>query len=301
MLSILILSDRGENFGLAKHLQESCMVRFWCKEHLEWPYPERVKLCQDYSVYLPTSDIVLSSTDFGRNGDYKALAKAGGLVFGDSLALRDLDRDKVYKAAFLAGFGLTKLLDGVYQIIFDGEKLLNPIFRLESNNYLCEGDKGQEVDGAYIWTSLAEPNLEELEPIQLALSNFKQATTCVFAVAQRRVTACYLGAMLNLAGMLELISEAPEEFLLKLARREYKSLPIRGRVSLAVRAANAPYDWSSLPVEVTYPEKAAVHIWEDRFLWATARGLDREEVRRRVKRTLRNLDMNSTVQYRADF
>ena len=87
--------------------------------------------------------------------------------------------------------------------------------------------------------------------------------------------------------------------LAKFIRKEYTELPINESICCSVKISGYPH----LPepiIDITYPKKAAAHVWEDRSVYITSRGIDFWEARRRVNRTIENSTIPQTYQFRTD-
>lgn len=284
MITVLIISENTNGYGLANKLSNNCICRFtgtispFFKDK-----KTKLVLQKKYKGFLEASDIIISfSGGFGGNGD---LAKAGGLVFGTSQITDNLNKEQPFWNLTLKNYNIP---EGTYIGVFDGTNILYPLFEAKIQNHFCEREKGPFVGEMVI----------QLQPTTLRLEGFEKILKAVKHATIFKIEKWRDGHFLRLGGtsflpvLLEQLATSPLSFFLGVYKGTFEELPLKADKCACLKLYGTE--------EFEFPEPAIKHIWFDEHIQITAYGNTWQEVRRRILRTVRNCKFNIETQYRSD-
>lgn len=294
MLSVLILSQRGEGYEIGHRLvHEGHFVKLFIAdtEVRITSMHERYQQVDRYQEHIQISDLVVVASDgFGALADQ--LRKNRKLVVGGTL--QDvLGRDSILTSAAM------KLLDVEYaeeqpneQTVslcgwFNGKEFWET-FVVQCYERLLESDRGPRMQdmGCLAWRELSM--ITRLTPI-LASTSYRGFVGIELGVTPddsrfKSFRTSISGG--ELPAIVELMGKPLASTLVVVASGQTRELLHQNQFGIAVKLL------AFNPLELTVPEPAQHHYWphviEGSLGYISARGISPQEARRRVYRTISN-------------
>lgn len=316
MLNILILTKKGEGYGIAERLSsERNIVKFWTEEVKNCKSKSStVQIINNWGPHLEAADLViLTSSELG--GILYQLAK-GRRVFGCGMVGNVLESDPSFKVRVMKLLKVDEhIKEGVNVTIggwFNGTRFILPYIAFHIERFM-EGERGKIVEGMgcvskFLECSLGKRILNPLEELLKSLSFYGALEVdCIMnenSVNIKNITTKFRNGCFQ--SLLEGVKEPLGELLVTLPTKD-RSPEVGSDWNISVGLSIPPWPFStngnfSFTLEVPIPARR--HVWIENvngFLsYVTARGQDIREARRRVYRTVDNLITSKDIQYRRD-
>lgn len=324
MASILILSKSGAGLPLTRRLAlEGNIVKVWCQEDKTRDAlkgsknPSFIgdprKMLEQYDLILPDESGMGKSIEYAKTQGKLCF----GGTFSDKLELDPEYAKKVYST--LVKLPEEELEEGIsisLQGWFNGETFINLFVYTVNKDRFMEGDKGSNSChmGCISWLSqedkLISTTLMELIPLLLKV-NYLGPLTINFIIQESRVKFKGFVSRFTydqMESLTELIKGTLFDFIYSVATTKGMDPKAYLEYSMSVRLSVPPYPYEfELPrtsEELFIDPRAERHIWLSKVNnvlgCVTARGESVRECKRRVYRTIQNLELRQDVQYRRD-
>lgn len=149
MLSVLVLSERGEGYVTAKKLAERCIVRFWveCPEYFQpeerEDLPKWFQMVNNPKIHLEASDFFISYLT--RRGDINSMLEATGRLVLFPSKFKVLLEDPEYKIGVLKLLPTSPIEEGLPFIVdglFIKDKWVNSYAISDFRTRFLNGDLG---------------------------------------------------------------------------------------------------------------------------------------------------------------
>lgn len=292
MLSILVLSHKGEGYDIASRLsQEGHLVKFWSNTPAKYPDAQagfrQPQTVNRYENHLETADLVLQYGAGGHPRAAAAVGARGGLVLGGGVASQ-LASNLALKAAWEKLVDVSSLPTGLFVGgTFDGNQFKNT---LEGFNYrrMLDNERGPDLGtmGCLVWKAGEEAD-KGLKHFAELLAPIGYKGFFGFEILPEAKLKFYVGedCFWFLASTELWTNLTVADYLYQLATGSLNDSQI-DRFGLAVRCVS----WQ--PIKLTVHPKAGKHVWipanEKSLAVITSCGEDVREAKRRAYRTVAN-------------
>lgn len=295
MLSILILSSRGEGYELANKLtEEDHIVKFWSEESFQRPEGSSVVQVDRFEEHLQAADMVLDAS--GRYGGLcEELRERGKVVMGGRLQTLVMFDERYAKEIALNILELPpaeSCSEAVYTLggWYNGSSWQDA-WSGEMVSRMLDKDRGPLVGdmGCVVWRELGI-----LAPLELILNKagFKGFISLIIQVKGSEIEFVAFDASLSslaLLSSLEPFLGSLGLFIYKVVTgKEYKPIVQASNKCIGVKALKM-CEAAKLSIELPAKKHCWISIEPGVLGYVTAQGEDVREARRRVYRTLDNV------------
>jgi len=316
MLSILVVSQNSEGFGLARRFaNEGNIVKFWDSPRGVYPETKRLRVIDDYKAAAEAVDFIfLCSPGFGAFA--ATMGKAGRVVFGGGLFQDVIEEDpKLISRLMSLQEGVEEFRIKLCLLLVKGNLLADPLLGI-SYERLMDGDRGPYIGSAGECTLLLKDGrllshtYKTVESIlrEKAYSGFLTLTLGVGegSLTLKEMTTSFDPAYYTI---FERVRENIGESIYTSILDRPRFRVMEDKVSTGVRLSFPPFPYTSTSVvdlssALDVNPEAEKHFWWSgpalTLGWVTGWGRDTNESRRRVYRTIETIVRKPEVQYRGD-